>query len=81
MEIHLRPETESRVQELAAKTGRDTNELVEDAVAGYLEELSQVRGILDSRYEDLKSGRVKPLDGEAAFTTLRKKSEARRPRS
>jgi predicted transcriptional regulator len=78
MEVHLRPETESRLQELAAQTGRAPDELVEDAMAGYLKELAQVRDLLDNRYDDLKSGRVKPVDGEEAFADLRRKSEGRR---
>ena len=75
MEVHFRPETESRLQELAAKTGRATDDLVEDAVAGYLQELSQVREMLDSRYDDIKSGRVKPIDGETFFEGLRQREE------
>ncbi len=47
-------------------------------MAGYLQELSQVRDSLDSRYDDLKSGRVKPIDGEDALANLRRKSEDRR---
>jgi len=43
MQVHLKPETESRLQELAAKTGRAPDELVEDAMAGYLQELAQIR--------------------------------------
>jgi predicted transcriptional regulator len=78
MEVHLRPEIESRLQELAAKTGRAPNELIEDAMAGYLQELAQTREMLDSRYDDLKSDRVKPVEGEEAFATLRRKSEDRR---
>ena len=80
MEVHLRPETESRLQELAAKSGRAPNDLIEDAMAAYLQELAQVRDMLDGRYDDLKSGRVKPVDGEEAFAELRRKtkSDARR---
>jgi predicted DNA-binding protein len=78
MEIHLRPETESRIQELAAKTGRATGELVEDAMAGYLEELAQTRAMLDRRYEELSNGSVKSVDGEEAFSSLRRKSQERR---
>ena len=82
MEVHFRPETESRLQELAAKTGRAPGDLIEDAMAGYLQELAEVRGMLDGRYDDLKSGRVKPVDGKEAFAKLRRKSEndARRAR-
>jgi predicted transcriptional regulator len=83
MEVHLRPETESRLQELATKSGRAPNDLIEDAMAAYLQELAQVREMLDGRYDDLKSGRVKPVDGEEAFAELRRKSksDARRARS
>jgi predicted transcriptional regulator len=82
MEVHLRPETESRLQELATKSGRAANDLIEDAMAAYLQEVSQVREMLDGRYDDLKSGRVKPVDGEEAFAELRRKSksDARRAR-
>jgi predicted transcriptional regulator len=75
MEVRLRPETESRLQELAAKTGRAPDELVEDAMAGYLQELAETREMLDSRYDDIKSGRVKPIDGEAFFESLRQREE------
>ena len=64
MDVHFRPETESRLQELADKTGRPANELVEDAMAGYLQELGGVREMLDGRYDDLKTGRVKAVDWE-----------------
>ena len=79
MLVHLKPETESRLQELAATTGRAPDELVEDAMAGYLSELAQVRGILEGRYDEIKNGRVKPIDGEDAFLRLRNKSKDRRP--
>ena len=78
MEVHFRPETESRLQELASKSGRPPSDLIEDAMAGYLQELSEVRAMLDGRYDDLKSGRVKPVDGDEAFVKLRQKSKERR---
>lgn len=74
MEVRLRPETESRLQELAAETGRPTDDLVEDAMAGYLKEIAEVRQTLDGRYDDVKAGRVKPIDGEDALARLRRKS-------
>ena len=73
MEIRLKPETESRLNELASKSGRRTDELVEDAMAAYLTEVAEVRSVLDSRYDDIKSGRVKPVDGEAFFENLRRR--------
>ena len=78
MVVHLKPETESRLQELSATTGRAPEELVEDAMAGYLAELAQVRKMLDGRYDEIKNGRVRPVDGEEAFHQLRNKSDSRR---
>jgi len=78
VKVKFRPETESRLQELSAKTGRAPDDLVEDAMAGYLQELAQVRETLDNRYDDLKSSHVKPLDGEEAFSRLRRKSDSER---
>ena len=54
------------------------DELVEDAMAGYLAELAQVRNMLDGRYDEIKSSRVESMDGEEAFNRLRRKSEDRR---
>jgi predicted DNA-binding protein len=81
MEVNLRPETESRLQELAQKTGRAPAELVEDAMAGYLKELGDVREMLNSRYDDLKSGRIKAVDGGRAFAELRRRGQKHRARS
>jgi predicted DNA-binding protein len=78
MEVNFRPETESRLQELASKSGRPLSDLIEDAMAGYLQEVAQVREMLDGRYDDLKSDRVKPVDVEQAFAKLRQKSKERR---
>jgi predicted DNA-binding protein len=73
MEVHFKPETESRLHELASKSGRPTDDLVEDALAGYLEEVEQVRHVLDSRYDQVASGQVQPLDGEDFFERLRQR--------
>ncbi len=78
MVVHLKVETEFRLRQLAETTGRAPDELVEDAMTGYLAELSQVHDMLDGRYDDVKSGRVQPIDGEAAFARLRQKSKDRR---
>jgi hypothetical protein len=78
MVVHLKPETESRLKELSLTTGRAPDELIEDAMAGFLAELAQIRGTLDGRYDEIKRGRVKPIDGEEAFNRVREKSESRR---
>ena len=75
MEVHLSPDLEAKLDQWAAETGRPKEEFVEDALTGYFEELAQVREMLDSRYDDIKSGRVKPIDGEAFFENLRRREE------
>ena len=75
MEVHLKPETESRLNKLASKSGRPTDDLVEDAMAGYLSEAVELRSTLDNRYDEIKSGRVKPIDGETFFESLRQREE------
>lgn len=81
MVVQLKPETERRLRELSASTGRPADELVEDAMAGYLAELKQLRSTLDRRYDDVKGGRVEPIDGEEAFRRLRKKKSDNQSRS
>ena len=78
MEVRFKPETESRLNELAAKTGRAPEDLVEDAMAGHPAEVADVRHMLDRRYDGIKSGRVKPVDGDETFSRLQRKSKDRR---
>ena len=73
MEVHFKPETQSRLAELASKSGRAPDDLVEDALAGYLTEVAEVREMLDGRYDEIKSGQVRPIDGEAFFDSLRQR--------
>ena len=76
--MQVSPATAKKLNDLAASSGRAPEEIVEDALAGYLEEVGAVRQTLDNRYDDLKGGRVNPIDGEDAFRRLREKSERRR---
>ena len=80
MEVHFTPDVEKKLNDLAAQSGRGTAELLQDALAGYFEELAQTRDMLNTRYDELKSGRVKPIDGEEAFARLKAKTEAQRNR-
>ena len=80
MEVNVTAETDKQLNDLAIISGRSPNEIVEDALAGYLAEVTAVRETLDKRYDDLTSGRVKPIDGEEAFRRVRGKSEHRRSR-
>lgn len=78
MEIHLTSDLQTKVDRWVADTGRPTDELFADAMTGYFATLADVRGMLDSRYDDLKSGRVQPIDGEEAYAMLKAETAAQR---
>lgn len=78
MEVHFTPEMEKKLTDFAAETERSVDDLIEDAMAGYFDEVRQIRETLDSRYDDLKSGRVKPIPGDEVEAYFREKSAAAR---
>jgi len=55
MEVHFMPELEKKLNDLAALSGRPAEELVQDAVAGLVDEQAGARQMLDRRYDDLKA--------------------------
>jgi predicted DNA-binding protein len=61
MEVHFTPETEKKLKDLSTQSGRGTDDLVEDAMAGYFDAVLHAREMLNSRYDDLKSGGVKAI--------------------
>lgn len=71
-------EIQAKIDRWVTETGRGPDELIEDAVASYFEELTQTREMLDSRYDDLKNGRVKPVSGDEVIAHFREKSAVRR---
>jgi len=66
MEVHFDPETEKKLNDLAAKSGRGT--------AGAL----VMCETLESRYDDLKSGNVRPVSRDEVVAHFREKSAAAR---
>ena len=78
MEVHLSPELEKRVTELVIRTGLTADELIEEALAGYANDMDELRHTLDRRYDEVKSGEVKLVDGKQAIASLLEKSRARR---
>ena len=78
MEVHFAPELQAKIDQLVIETGRAPGQLIEDAMAGYVAELLETREMLDSRYDDLKSGRVKPISRDEIVAHFREKSAAAR---
>jgi predicted transcriptional regulator len=80
MEVHFKPDVQAKLDQMARESGRPSDELVEDAVTGYFDELAYTREMLDRRFDDLESGEVKPVDGEEAYRRLMEKTEVQRQR-
>lgn len=80
MEVHFTPELEKKLNDLAAQSGITASALVQDAVAGMFDELAATRDMLDRRYDDIKSGKVKLIPGDEAFRRLMAKTESERNR-
>jgi len=82
-DVHLtNPDLQAKVDRWVTETGRGPDELVKDAMAGYFDELARTRKMLNSRYDDLKTGRVIPVSRGELIAHFREKSAtARRTQS
>jgi predicted DNA-binding protein len=78
MELTLEPVLAAKVEQWSAETGRPAGELVEDAIAGYFNEIEGLRTMLDSRYDEIVNGKVQPLDGVEVCRLIRERAKARR---
>jgi predicted transcriptional regulator len=78
MEVRLKPELQAKLDQMAIETGRPSDELVEDAVSGFFDELAQTREMLNRRYNETNNGLVQLIDGEEAFARLKAKTDAQR---
>ena len=73
-----RPDVQARLEQMVRESGRPSSELVEDALAGYFDELAQTRTMLERRFDELESGRVKPMSGDEVEAYFRAKSASAR---
>jgi predicted transcriptional regulator len=81
MEVPFTPDVQAKLDQMARDTGRRSDELVQDAVIGFFDELAFTRDLLERRYRDLESGHVQPIDGEEAYRRLMAKTEEHRRHS
>ncbi len=81
MEVQFTPDVQAKLDQMARDTGRRSDELVQDAVMGFFDEIAFTRDMLERRYRDLEAGGVQPIDGEEAYRRLMAKTEERRHRS
>jgi hypothetical protein len=70
MEMHFTPHVQAELEHLTAVTGCSSETLANDILATHFSKRAEVRKTLNRRYDDLESGRVQSLDGEAVFERL-----------
>ncbi|HEY2857522.1 MAG TPA: hypothetical protein VGJ21_03850 [Terracidiphilus sp.] len=78
MEVQFEPALQSKLEKIARESGSAAADLIHDAVAGYVDELAETRQMLDSRYDDIKSGKVKLIPGDEVEAYFWEKSTAAR---
>lgn len=80
MEVQFTAEMQAKLDQMAQDVGLRSDELVQDAVMRFFDELAFTREMLERRYRDLETGRVQPIDGEEAYRRLMAKTQERRQR-
>ena len=58
MEVNLTPSTEKKLLDLAATSGRGTDDLIEDAVAGLYDNMLQTRQHIEEGYLQAERGEL-----------------------
>ncbi len=77
MDLRLEPALAARIERWSAETGRPVGDLLEDAIASYFQEVDDLRGVLDRRYDEMVSGKVKGVPGDEARRILEERIAAR----
>jgi hypothetical protein len=52
---------------VVSETARTPDKLLGDAMTGYVAEFAETREMLNGHCDDLKSGKLKPIEGEVFF--------------
>ena len=80
MEVHFNPDVQAKLEQMARATGRRSDQLVENVVTDYFDDIAFTRETLDRRYDEMESGKVQGIDGEEAYRRLMERTQARRQR-
>jgi hypothetical protein len=69
---------QAKLEQMARATGRRSDQLVENVVTDFFDDITFTRETLDRRYDDMEGSKVTPIPGDEVFARLRAKSAARR---
>lgn len=79
MSVHVdNPDLQAKIDQWVLETGRTADELLLDAMAGYFDELAEVRTTIDRRFEEISSGKVQLIDGEEVRRQMKARTQALR---
>jgi predicted transcriptional regulator len=78
MNIRVNDALAKRLNDLAVASGRKPDDLVQDALVSYLDEVAGLRESLDTRYDEAKAGTANLISGNDAVAHLRERSRQRR---
>jgi predicted DNA-binding protein len=78
IDLDLSPETEKKLNDRAERSGQTVQEVVLGILQAHVNELARTESMLDGRYDDLKSGRVKSIPGDDVVAYFQEKSGAMR---
>ena len=74
MEVHFTPDLERKLKDLAARSGRDADEFVQDVVADYMDELTETRRHIEEGFLQAERGEL--LDADQVRRDVQAKREA-----
>ena len=80
MGVHFNPDVQAKFEQMARATGRRSDQLVENVVTDYFDDIAFTRETLDRRYDEMESGKVQGIDGDEAYRRLMERTQARRQR-
>jgi hypothetical protein len=69
---------QAKLEQMARATGRRSDQLVENVVTDFFDDITFTRETLDRRYDDMEGSKVTAIPGDEVFARLRAKSAARR---
>ena len=81
MEIRIDPSIDAQLTHIAEISGRAKDDIIEEALAGYLDATQVIQKEIDSRYDEAQRGEVTPIPLEEAFQKLRERIRLRSERA
>ncbi len=80
MEVHLSPDVQAKLEEMAREAGVEASDIIEDLIVALYEELTLTREVLLSPHDVTEGAPMDDIDGQQVYQQLMEKVQARRQR-